>query len=164
VYVRDAEPGDAVAAMTVLAAVAEEDLIATEPPVDIEQRASAFRGTLAPERPGRSWVVCTDDGEVVGSLGLHETPIDGVLSLGVAIAAGHRGGGGGRMLMERALRWARSAPGVHKVELEVWLDNQAAITYYEALGFEREGVRRDHYRRRDGSLRSAVLMAAIVGS
>ena len=27
------------------------------------------------------------------------------------------------------------------------------------MGFETEGVLRDHYRRQDGSLRSAVLMA-----
>ena len=61
--------------------------------------------------------------------------------------------------MEAALAWARSASYVHKVELEVWPDNTRAIAFYEALGFEHEGLRRDHYRRRDGSMRSARLMA-----
>jgi ribosomal protein S18 acetylase RimI-like enzyme len=33
-----------------------------------------------------------------------------------------------------------------------------AIALYVAHGFEVGGVRRDHYRRRDGTLRSAILM------
>ena len=49
--------------------------------------------------------------------------------------------------------------GAHKVELEVWPDNARAIALYLSAGFEIEGFRRDHYRRRDGTLRSAVLMA-----
>ncbi len=68
------------------------------------------------------------------------------------------------MLVERALRWAREEPEAHKVELEVWPENERAIALYEALGFEHEGLRRNHYRRRDGSLRSAVLMAIAVGA
>lgn len=47
--------------------------------------------------------------------------------------------------------------------LEVWPDNERAIALYEAYGFEREGLRRDHYRRRDGTLRSSVLMARLLG-
>lgn len=49
--------------------------------------------------------------------------------------------------------------GAHKVELEVWPDNSRAISLYESAGFEVEGPRRDHYLRRDGSLRSFLLMA-----
>ena len=161
-YVRDAEPDDAVPAMRVFARVADEDLLATEPPVDIEARAEHFRGTFAPDCRDRMWMLCTDDDEILGLLGLHPTSVEGVLSLGISIDRDFRRHGGGRMLMERALRWARSEPSVHKVELEVWPDNSGAIAYYEALGFEHEGLRRDHYRRRDGSPRSAVAMAVIV--
>ena len=164
-FVREALVGDAERCAAILAAVAEEDLIATEPPVDVEARAEGFRGMLVPGRPDRLWVLCEGEGEeLVGLLGLHPTPADGVLMLGTAILDGHRGAGGGRRLMEAALEWARGAEGVHKVELEVWPDNERAIAYYEALGFEHEGLRRDHYRRRDGSLRSARLMAIAVGS
>jgi RimJ/RimL family protein N-acetyltransferase len=44
---------------------------------------------------------------------------------------------------------------VHKIELEVWPDNEAAIVFYERAGFQREGLRRDHYRppRRSPALR-----------
>jgi CheY-like chemotaxis protein len=60
--------------------------------------------------------------------------------------------------VEAMLEHARSC-GAHKVELEVWPDNARAIALYVSAGFEVEGLRRDHYRRRDGSLRSALLMA-----
>jgi [ribosomal protein S18]-alanine N-acetyltransferase len=118
----------------------------------------AGRHRLAIER-GDPIFVLEDEGEVVGALGLRPTRAGGVLSLGMWILASHRGRGGGRMLMDAALA-ARPA-GVHKLELEVWPDNEAAISLYRGMGFEREGLRRNHYRRQDGSLRSALIMARL---
>ncbi|HWI09631.1 MAG TPA: GNAT family N-acetyltransferase [Solirubrobacteraceae bacterium] len=106
----------------------------------------------------RFWVLEDDDGRVVGNLGLHPTHADGVVSLGMAIVAGARGRGGGSALLQAAMAWLHDS-GHHKVELEVWPDNERAIALYERHGFEVEGLRRDHYRRRDGSLRSALIMA-----
>jgi putative acetyltransferase len=69
-----------------------------------------------------------------------------------------RGQRWGRRLVDAALEEAR-ARGIRKVELEVFPDNGSAIALYSSSGFEIEGVRRNHYPRLDGSLRSAVLMA-----
>ena len=92
-------------------------------------------------------------GAIVGSLGMQPTQAEGVFSLGMWVLPEWRGQGGGRSLMEAALD-ARPAT-VHKVELEVFPDNEAAIGLYRSMEFEEEGLRRDHYRREDGSLRSA---------
>ena len=54
---------------------------------------------------------------------------------------------------------ARRRQRAHKISLEVWTDNARAIALYAAAGFEVEGLRRDHYRRRDGRLRSTLIMA-----
>ena len=51
---------------------------------------------------------------------------------------------------------------MHKLELEVWPDNGPAISLYTRYGFEVEGLRRSHYRRRDGSLRSSLIMARLL--
>ena len=51
---------------------------------------------------------------------------------------------------------------IHKLELEVWPDNGPAISLYARYGFEVEGLRRSHYRRRDGSLRSSLIMARLL--
>ena len=53
---------------------------------------------------------------------------------------------------------------VHKVELEVFPENEAAIALYRAHGFAQEGLLRDHYRREDGTLRSSLLMARLFES
>jgi RimJ/RimL family protein N-acetyltransferase len=50
----------------------------------------------------------------------------------------------------------------HKLDLEVWTDNSRAIALYAAAGFEVEGLRRDHYRRSDGSLRSTLMMGRLL--
>jgi ribosomal protein S18 acetylase RimI-like enzyme len=62
------------------------------------------------------------------------------------------------MLLDALVEHARSLDS-HKIELEVWTDNARAISLYATSGFEVEGLRRDHYRRKDGSLRSALVMA-----
>jgi putative acetyltransferase len=145
----------------VMAAVAEEGSIATEPPVDIEARAQQFRETIEGEGPGALWVL-EDGGQVVGNAGVQEAG-PGVLSLGMAILPEARGRGGGRALLEVIAEHARVS-GAHKLELDVWPDNARAVRLYASAGFEVEGLRRAHYRRRDGSLRSALLMARLLGA
>jgi RimJ/RimL family protein N-acetyltransferase len=157
VTVRKANSDDAEAIARVMAAVAEEGSIATEAPVDIEAHAERFREAIEGEGPAALWVL-EDEGQVVGNAGIQEGGPPGVLSLGMAILPQARRRGGGRALLGAVLEHALSC-GAHKVELEVWPDNANAIALYASAGFEVEGLRRDHYRRRDGSLRSALLMA-----
>lgn len=158
--VRRATAADAEAFVAVLATVAEEGRwIGTEPGFDVAERTVRERRWIA-EGAGR-WVLEDDDGGVIGNLGVHPTQARGVLSLGMAIVAPARGRGGGRMLMDTALRHIATTDA-HKVELEVWPDNGRAISLYAGYGFEVEGLRRDHPRRRDGSLRSSLIMARLL--
>jgi RimJ/RimL family protein N-acetyltransferase len=157
--VRDATAEDVDAFVAVLVSVAEEGRwIGTEAPVDAEARAKRLRARIA---EGDVLLVLEDDGRHVGNGDLHATHAAGVLSLGMAIVADARGLGGGRALMDALLVRARDL-GAHKVELEVWPDNERAIALYERYGFEVEGLRRDHYRRRDGTLRSSLIMALLL--
>jgi [ribosomal protein S18]-alanine N-acetyltransferase len=130
--------------------------LATEAGTPVEDLVERFRAAV---EWGQFLVVLEDDGELVGSLGMHPSAAEGVLSLGMWILPGRRGRGGGRMLMETAMSAVPAE--VHKVELEVFPDNEVAIGLYREFGFEEEGLRRDHYRREDGSLRSALIMARL---
>ena len=141
----------------VIAAVAPEGVLGTEPPVDVETVRERFRDTVTDDGPAAMWVAAAG-GVVVGQIGLHPAPAPGVMAIGMALRPDARGRGIGRALLDAAVAHAREA-GAHKVELEVWPDNARAIALYTAAGFEVEGVRRRHYRRRDGSLRSTLLMA-----
>jgi putative acetyltransferase len=136
--------------------IAPEGFVGTEPPVDVEARAGRFRKTIEAGEPNALWAL-DEDGRIVGNLGIGET-VPGVLSLGMGLLREVRGQGWGRELLRVAFEHARSS-GAHKLELEVWLDNARAISLYASEGFEVEGIRRDHYRRRDGSLRSTLIMA-----
>lgn len=138
------------------AVVDEGTWLATESATSATELEERHRLALA---AGQQLFVLDDEGAVVGALGLRPTRAGGVLSLGMWILSSHRGRGGGRMLMDAAL--AARPDDIHKIELEVWPDNEAAISLYGGMGFEREGLRRDHYRRQDGSLRSALIMSRL---
>ena len=158
--VRRARAEDAEPFANVVARVAEEGMIAAEPPVDVDDRAAKARELVEGEGPDALWVLEEADA-IVGAVGVHATRARGVLSLGMVVLPEFRGRGGGRALLQAALEHAR-ASGAHKVELEVWPDNARAVALYASAGFAVEGVRRSHYRRRDGSLRSAIVMALLL--
>lgn len=136
--------------------IAPEGFVGTEPPVDVEARAGRFRETIEAGEPNVLWAL-EEDGRIVGNLGVRES-VPGVLGLGMGLLREARGQGWGRKLLRTAIDYAR-ASGAHKLELEVWLDNPRAVSLYASEGFEVEGIRRDHYRRRNGSLRSTLIMA-----
>jgi RimJ/RimL family protein N-acetyltransferase len=105
-------------------------------------------------------LVAETDGEIVGRLSITRDPHPAsrhVADLGLMVAEDHRRRGAGRALMLAAEDWAR-AGGVVKIELHVFPYNTAAIALYDELGYEREGLRRMHYRRGDEFL-DVVLMA-----
>lgn len=110
--------------------------------------------------PDAAVFVAEEDGELVGRLSLARDAHPAsrhVADLGLMVAATHRRRGVGRKLLDQAAAWAREA-GVHKLELHVFPWNEPAIRLYETFGFEREGLRRAHYRR-DGDYVDAILMA-----
>ena len=81
----------------------------------------------------------------------------GVADIGMLVRDGWRGRGIGTALLEAAISWATTA-GAHKMALEVWPDNTAALHLYRRAGFVEEGRKLRHYRRRNGELWDSVLM------
>jgi putative acetyltransferase len=57
--------------------------------------------------------------------------------------------------------WSR-AHGAHKVTLSVWPHNERALRLYMSHGFGVEGRLRRHWRRRNGELWDALLMALVL--
>jgi RimJ/RimL family protein N-acetyltransferase len=163
VRVRPALPGDAerlVELATSIAAEPEGWLLA-----DSRWRSAGderrYIRALQRHPDAALFVAELEDGELVGRLSLMRDPHPSsshVADLGVMVAAGHRRQGIGTALMAAAEEWARAA-GVTKLELHVFPYNRPAITLYEELGYEREGLRRLHYARADGGLSDVVLMA-----
>lgn len=153
--VRPAGPGDAEGMFALYAAVAAEGRwVVGEPPIDETARIASYRQLI-----GVGWngvFVAEADGRIVGDLGAVRQG-SGPAVIGMEVAADWRGRGVGSALMEACLDWARRSD-VHKLSLEVFPWNEAAIALYRKFGFEQEGFLRGQYRRRDGELWNAIVM------
>jgi putative acetyltransferase len=155
VTVREATLADVDRLLELVVSVAGEGRwISVEAPVDVVQR----RRRMVEELEGEQTVMLVAEagGELVGQLDLR-TARYGVADLGMLVAAGWRRRGVGSALMAEAIARARKA-GAHKIALQVWPHNAAALALYERFGFRREGYLTGHYRRRSGELWDAVVM------
>jgi RimJ/RimL family protein N-acetyltransferase len=130
--------------------------------VEIPFDRTARRDRLAAVATGESSTVLVADATaaggpaVVGHLSVVIAPY-GVAEIGMLIIDGWRGRGIGRALLDAAVDWAARA-GAHKMALETWPHNDAAIRLYQRAGFVEEGRKVRHYRRQNGELWDSVLM------
>ena len=153
--VRRGRPEDARALVELFAAVAEErDGIATEPPVDVDARTTQFAASID------STIVAVAAGDLVGSLHVEANRF-GVGELGMTVARPWRGRGVGSALLAAAIEKARGE-GLHKLSLEVFSHNHAAIALYRKFGFVEEGHRVKHYRRASGELWDSIVMGLLL--
>ena len=162
VQIRPAEPGDAAALVELATSVASEPegwLLADARWRSVGDERRYIRALR--RHPHAALFVADSDGQLVGRLSLSRDPNPAsthVADLGLMVAAGHRRRGIGTALLQAAESWARTAR-ISKLELHVFPHNAPAIALYERLGYLREGLRHDHYRRPDGKFVDAILMA-----
>jgi ribosomal-protein-alanine N-acetyltransferase len=153
--VRPAQAGDARSMAELMAAVAaEHDGIAAEPPVDIDERAALFA------RSADGSVVAVAGGQIIGMLHI-EASRHGFGELAMLVHRDWRGRGVGSALMQAAIGWAR-AHGLHKLCLEVFAQNAAAIALHRKCGFAEEGRRARQYRRASGELWDTIMMGLLL--
>ena len=151
--VRLAREEDRVPLAHLFAAVAEErDGIASEPPVDIDQRAASWA------LDGLLLAVAGD--EIIGSLHVDANRF-GFGEIGMMVARDWRGRGVGSALITAAIDWARER-GLHKLSLGVFAHNTAAMGLYRKMGFVEEGRRVKHYRRANGELWDSIEMGLLL--
>jgi RimJ/RimL family protein N-acetyltransferase len=131
---------------------AERKWIGAEPPVDVEARAA--RWDL------EHTFVATINGELVGLLFLIESGW-GFAEIGMSVAVSARRRGVGAGLMLTAIDWARSHH-LHKLTLDVFPHNVAAIALYERFGFVQEGRRVEQIRRQSGEYWDLIEMGLLL--
>jgi len=161
VQVRRATESDIASFLDLLEAVAAEGRwIATESPVERELRAKRIQATLA--RDDSAVFVAVAGDALIGQLGMY-TQWLGLYELGMLVEEPWRGKGIGTRLLEAAIAWARSK-GAHKISLDVFPHNTAAITLYEKFGFVREGDHPKHLRRKTGEIWDVISMGLVLSS
>ena len=157
--IRPFDPSLAAAAEAFFASVPEGDrTFFKEDVLD----AAAVRAWAHDERARRS-VAVEDDGSIVGYVAV----IPGVGwsshvgEVRVVVDPTRRRSGIGRALARRGLLEGLSL-GLHKLTVEVVLEQTAAAALFEDIGFEREAILRDHVEDRDGELRDLLVLAHFV--
>ena len=158
--VRSAVPGDAGRLRRLI------DAVAAEPEVTLlvlpgQFGASAWRRRIADAAadPHSLLLVAEVDDRIVGNLGLRPDPhlcSAHVGTIGMSVGSTWRGVGVGSSLLEIAADWAHGH-GCRRITLSVFPHNTAAIRFYEAKGFVREGLRRGQFMRAGAQL-DEVLM------
>jgi putative acetyltransferase len=146
-------------ALDVFAAIAAEGVwLGTEAGFDRDRRRQLWLDGLVD--PDVRTLVVEEAGRLRGHGSIHVARY-GVAELGMALAADARGRGLGGLLLDALVDAGREL-GAHKVDLQVWPHNEAAIRLYLSRGFVVEGRVRAHYRRASGQVWDAILMGRLL--
>lgn len=130
------------------------------------QSTEVWRQRLQTDNERALKLVALHQGLVIGNLGLEafsRMRRAHAGSFGMGVAAAWQGKGVGSMLLAAALEVADNWMNLHRVELTVYADNEAAIGLYRKFGFEAEGLLRD-YAVRDGQWVDTLSMARLRGT
>ena len=138
------------------AVAAERTGIATEPPVDIDERTAVFAAGMA---EAGTFVAVAGD-QIIGLIRIKPSR-HGFGDLAMLVDRDWRGCGVGSALVRAAIDWARGQ-GLHKLSLEVFAHNEAGIALYRKSGFAEEGRRPSQYRRASGELWDAIVMGMML--
>ena len=108
-------------------------------------------------------LVAVSGEEVIGQLQLTVSPNlrrRHAATFGMAVSARASRQGVGRALLQNALDMCDDWLNIRRVELQVFVDNEAAIGLYESMGFVREGRHQD-FAYKNGRFVDAYAMARI---
>jgi len=157
VEIRPFDVGDVAAVQAMVARVPEGDRTFfkedARDPAHVESWSDA---------PGRR-LLAVDGDRVLGYVAV--APLTGwsshVGEVRLVVAPEARGQGVGRALARGGLLVALEL-GLHKIFVEVVASQAAPVRLFEALGFEPEGVLRDHVRDPEGGAHDVVVLAHFV--
>ena len=125
--------------------------------------AAVWKERMENPPEGLTHLVALVDGKLVGQLGLHTARgmrRRHVAGLGMAVHDKWQGQGVGTAMMEAAMDLADNWLALTRLELTVFVDNEAAIALYKKCGFEIEGTHQK-YGFREGKYVDTYAMARL---
>ena len=157
----DDAPVVAEAARTI---AATPGLLASQPAELTDERLAQKIAALDGADNG-CFLVAESAGELVGHGMLDPLPLAAVrhvVHLTLAVHVGWQGRGVGRALLGRLIEWAKAAPAVEKIELNVRAPNSAAQALYRKMGFSEIGRWRRRVKIAPGQYLDDVAMELLV--
>ncbi|MFN2098637.1 N-acetyltransferase family protein [Altererythrobacter sp. MF3-039] len=133
---------------------------------DITQTKVVEAWIAATEAGAFTTLLAEHEGAVVGCIALYTDPLSWsphVGELRVLVADEVRKHGLGRWLVEQGFRIALDK-GLSKLTAQMTIDQKAAITVFEELGFRGEALLKDQVRDADGKMHDLVVLACDVAN
>lgn len=159
---REATVQDAPAILDYMNAVLQEtDNLLREPDewtMTLKQEEQFLQHSI--DQPNQCMMVALIDGGIVATGGYHGSMLKRLrhrVNLGISVRQPYHNQGIGHRLMTALIERARSH-GVRTIELDVRVDNDAAIHLYRSLGFVEEGIKTGAFHA-GGRYHDVVLMA-----
>jgi RimJ/RimL family protein N-acetyltransferase len=132
-----------------------------DPPMSLAAE-SAWLDHMLASATDRLFIICTAGGTPIGSITLTQISAKHRKArVGIAIFEKEaRGQGLGTQAMKVMLDYCFRTLGLHRVELDVFESNAAAIKSYKKCGFVSEGILRECYVK-NGKFINAILMSIL---
>jgi putative acetyltransferase len=123
-----------------------------------------WKKRLSEVQPGWILLVACRGSEVIGQLGVEPRQTirrKHAAGIGMAVSEKERRRGVGSALVAAAIELCDRWMAIKRLELEVYIDNEAAIGLYKKFGFKVEGTLKQ-YAFRDGELVDAYVMGRVL--
>ncbi len=148
--IRQATEDDAEQLLSFIKSVVEEEIYLEidSVPRTIEEEKKFIRESIS---ENRQFLVAVVDEKIIGDASAWVGRLKKnkhTALMGIAIQKEYRGLGIGKLLMEQLIDWLKSK-AVEKIWLTVFSTNKRAIALYEKIGFEIEGIQKNHIKIRD---------------
>jgi len=165
--VRTAALDDAAAVLAVAGSISEGDTFTISLPGEFDMTVEQEKVWLEKHLndPGNLALVAEVSGSIIGVLNFQSGSRQRVAhqgTFGVSVLEEWRDRGIGRALIVTLLDWATGNPCIEKVCLEVFANNDRAITLYHRLGFREEGRRSKSIKLGPDEYVDDILMAKFV--
>jgi putative acetyltransferase len=140
--IRPARPDDAMVLAQAERTIAATPGLLVSQPAELTDERFALKIAALHEVDNGHYLVAETAGQIVGHGMLDPLPLAAVrhvVHLTLVVHPGWQRRGVGRALLGSLIDWARSAPAVEKIELNVRSSNEPAQTLYRKLGFTEIG-------------------------
>jgi RimJ/RimL family protein N-acetyltransferase len=165
IKIRDAKIEDATKLAAAERTIAQIPGLLASQPHELEDEAFKKKIEALSKIENGKYIVAEENEQIVGHALLDPMALESiehVNRLTIAVHSGFQGKGIGEKMLAYLIDWARSAPKVEKLELNVRSVNPRAIRLYEKMGFQLEGRIRNRMRFPDGTYVDDLVMGLFV--
>ncbi|HVV34041.1 MAG TPA: GNAT family N-acetyltransferase [Vitreimonas sp.] len=123
---------------------------------DVAQTRAYIEDTL---NMGRAWAITESGGEALGRIALFDVR-DGVGEIGVIMRRNAQGRGLASKALSLVCDYGFNQLGLHRIAADIDPDNNASISLFLRVGFQREGLLRKNWKTHIG-VRDSVIMSKL---